>query len=139
MRNPEHNRARRGERGQAIVEFAFTALIFFTIIFGVVDLGRAIFEYNILASSAREGARMAIVHYYTDSDVTNRVVQSSAGFINSGDVTINPSGSRTCTSDPCPSVTVSVQHTFTPVTPLIGTLIGGSITLRASSTMVVER
>lgn len=132
-------RTNRAEPGQAMVEFAITALIFFTIIFGVIDLGRAIFEYNILSSSAREGARMAIVHYYTDTDVTNRVVQSSAGFIDSGDITISPSGSRSCTTDPCPSVTVSVQHTFTPVTPLIGNLIGGSITLRASSTMVVER
>lgn len=125
------------ETGQAMVEFALTALVFFTIIFGVIDLGRAIFEYNLLASSAREGARVAVIQSYTNSDVINRVVDSSAGFIGSGDVTI--SGSRSCNSDPCGSVTVSVQHTFTPVTPLIGTLTGGSITLRASSTMVMER
>jgi Flp pilus assembly protein TadG len=127
----------RFEIGQAMVEFAITALVFFTIIFGVIDLGRAIFEYNLLASSAREGARVAVISSYTDSDVINRAVDSSAGFIGSGDVTI--SGSRSCTTDPCGSVTVSIQHTFTPVTPLIGTLIGGSITLHASSTMVVER
>lgn len=138
MRNQQASvRQARYETGQAMVEFAFTALIFFTIIFGVIDLGRAIFEYNLLASSAREGARVAVISSYTDSDVINRVVDSSAGFIASGDVTI--SGSRSCTTDPCGSVTVSVQHTFTPVTPLIGTLIGGSITLHASSTMVVER
>lgn len=127
----------RVEIGQAMVEFALTALIFFTIIFGVIDLGRAVFEYNLLASSAREGARMAIIPSYTDTDVVNHTVASSAGFIGSGDVTI--SGSRSCNSDPCPSVTVSVQHSFTAVTPLIGTLIGDSITLHASSTMVVER
>ena len=138
MRNQQASvRQARYETGQAMVEFAFTALIFFTIIFGVIDLGRAIFEYNLLASSAREGARVAVISSYSDSDVINRVVDSSAGFIASGDVTI--SGSRSCTTDPCGSVTVSVQHTFTPVTPLIGTLIGGSITLHASSTMVVER
>ena len=123
--------------GQAMVEFAITALVFFTIIFGVIDLGRAVFEYNLLSSSAREGARVAVIHYYTDAQVTQRVVDSSAGFIGSGDVSM--SGSRSCTSDPCPSVTVTVRHTFTPVTPLIGTLIGGSITMTASSTMVVER
>jgi Flp pilus assembly protein TadG len=128
---------RRFETGQAMVEFALTALIFFTVIFGVIDLGRAVFEYNLLASSAREGARVAVIQNNTDSDVINRAVDSSAGFIGSGDVTI--SGSRSCTTDPCGSVTVSIQHTFTPVTPLIGTLIGGSITLHASSTMVMER
>lgn len=132
-----HVKHPRLETGQAMVEFAVTALLFFTIIFGVIDLGRAIFEYNLLASSAREGARVAVISSYTDSDVINRAVDSSAGFIDPGDVTI--SGTRSCTTDPCGSVTVSVQHTFTPVTPLIGTLIGGSITLHASSTMVVER
>ncbi len=120
-----------------MVEFALTALVFFTIIFGIIDLGRAVFEYNLLSSSAREGARMAIIHSYSDADVTARVVDSSSGFISSGDVAI--SGSRTCNSDPCPTVTVTVRHTFTPVTPLIGTIIGGSITMTASSTMVVER
>jgi hypothetical protein len=80
---------------------------------------------------------VAVIQNNTDSDVINRAVDSSAGFIGSGDVTI--SGSRSCTTDPCGSVTVSIQHTFTPVTPLIGTLIGGSITLHASSTMVMER
>jgi Flp pilus assembly protein TadG len=138
MRNRRaSNNQRRFETGQAMVEFALTALIFFTIIFGVIDLGRAIFEYNLLASSARAGARVAVIQNNPDSDVINRAVDSSAGFIGSGDVTI--SGSRSCTTDPCGSVTVSIQHTFTPVTPLIGTLIGGSITLHASSTMVVER
>jgi Flp pilus assembly protein TadG len=130
-------RESRSQAGQAMVEFALTALVFFTIIFGVIDLGRAVFEYNLLASSAREGARLAIVQSYSNTDVINKTVSSSAGFIGSGDVTI--SGSRTCNSDPCPSVTVRVQHTFSSVTPLIGTLIGGSITLRASSTMVMER
>lgn len=122
-----------------MVEYAITALIFFIIIFGVIDLGRAIFEYNLLASSAREGARMAVIQSNSDTAVINRAVDSSAGFISSGDVAI--SGSRTCNAIPCPKVTVTVQHTFTPVTPLIGTLIGGSgtITMKASSTMVVER
>ena len=137
MRGLAPARTWRHESGQSLVEFAFTALLFFLIIFGVVDLGRAVFEYNLLASSAREGARMASIPSYSTSDVVSRVVQSSAGVIASGDVSV--SGSRVCNTDPCPTVTVTVQHTFTPVTPLIGTLIGGSITMTASSTMVVER
>jgi Flp pilus assembly protein TadG len=137
MSEPTTPTIRGGQTGQAIVEFAFTALIFFTIIFGVIDLGRAIFEYNLLASSAREGARMAIIQSYSNTDVINRTVDSSSNFIGSGDVTV--SGTRTCTSIPCPKVTVRVQHTFTPLTPVIGSLIGGSITLTASSTMVMER
>lgn len=139
MRFEAGGKLRRGQAGQSMVEFAFTALIFFTLIFGVVDFGRAVFEYNLLASSAREGARMAIIQSYSNNDVINRTVSSSAGLLASNEVTI--SGSRACNAVPCPTVTVTVQHTFTPVTPLIATLIGGSgnITLTASSTMVVER
>lgn len=127
----------RDQSGQAFAEFAIGAIVFFIIIFGVLDLGRAVLEYNLLANSAREGARTAVIQSYTNTQVIDQAVNTSGGFISSGDVTI--SGSRTCSSDPCPSVTVTVQHTFNPVTPLIGTLIGGSITMSASSTMVVER
>ena len=82
---------------------------------------------------------MAIEQQYTDDQVKAWTAQQSAGLLTDDDVTV--SGSRTCNAVPCPSVTVTVQHTFTPVTPLIGTLIGGSgsITMTASSTMVVER
>jgi Flp pilus assembly protein TadG len=120
-----------------MVEFALVGMMFFIILFGLLDLGRAVFQYNLLASSAREGARVAVLQSNTDSDVIDRVVQSSAGMLSSGNVSIG--GSRTCSAVPCPSVTVTVQHQFSPVTPLIGTLIGGSISMTASSTMVVER
>ena len=120
-----------------MVEFALVGMTFFIIIFGVFDLGRAVYQYNLLSSSAREGARVAVLQSNTDDDVIDRAVQSSAGMLTSGDVTI--SGSRTCSAVPCPSVTVTVSNEFSPVTPLIGTLIGGSISMTASSTMVVEK
>lgn len=120
-----------------MVEFALVGMTFIIIIFGVIDLGRAVFQYNLLASSAREGARVAVLQSNTDGDVIDRAVQSSAGMLTSDDVTI--SGSRTCSAVPCPSVTVTVSHEFKPVTPLIGMLIGGDISMTASSTMVVER
>lgn len=133
------SRMRKIETGQSMAEFAIAVLVFLIILFGVIDLGRAVFEYNDLANSAREGARMAIEQQYTDDQVKAWTAQQSAGLLTDDDVTV--SGSRTCNAVPCPSVTVTVQHTFTPVTPLIGTLIGGSgsITMTASSTMVVER
>lgn len=122
-----------------MVEFALTALVFFMIVFGVIDLGRVVFEYNLISNSAREGARMAVMQNRTDAEVIAQAANTSAGMVSSDDVSI--SGSRVCTSIPCPSVTVTVQHTFVPATPLIGTIIGGSgtILLTASSTMVVER
>lgn len=130
-------RLREKQAGQAMVEFAIAGLLFFYILFGILDFGRAMFQYNNLASSAREGARAAIVQGVTDDQVKAYTVNASAGLLTTDDVTI--SGSRSCSSVPCPSVTITVQHTFTPITPLIGNLIGGPITMTASSTMVVER
>lgn len=137
MRSKHRNLARRNHSGQSMVEFALVAMTFFIILFGLIDFGRAIFEYNLLASSAREGARAAIMQSNTNTDVINRAVGSSAGLLGPADVTI--SGTRTCSAIPCPSVTVTVQHSFSPVTPLIGAAIGNSIMMTASSTMVVEK
>ncbi len=125
------------ERGTNLVEFAIIATAFLLLVFGTIDLGRAVFQYNMLASSAREGARVAIIQSNTNTQVTNRAVASSANLLAAGDVTI--SGTRTCAAQPCGTVTVAVRRTFTPVTPLIAGIVGSSLTLTASSTMVVER
>ena len=53
---------RRKRRGQALVEFAFVAPIFFFLLFGIIEGGRFIFYYETLNNATREGARYAIVH-----------------------------------------------------------------------------
>ena len=47
------------ERGQAVVELALTLPIFMLIVFGMLDLGRAVYMSNNLAAIARDGARIA--------------------------------------------------------------------------------
>src|SRR5690242_12105624 len=51
-----------GERGQAMVEFALVAPIFFLLLFAIIEGGRFIFYYETLNNATREGARYAIVH-----------------------------------------------------------------------------
>src|SRR4029077_16030542 len=46
--------------GQSMVEFAILAPIFFLLLLGTIDLGRAIYIYNTISDAAREGARAAI-------------------------------------------------------------------------------
>ena len=55
-------RRRRRSRGQALVEFALVAPIFFLMLFAIIDFGRFIYYVQILNNAAREGARYAIVH-----------------------------------------------------------------------------
>src|SRR2546428_11114456 len=55
-------RARQGERGQALVEFALLLPLMLLIITGLFDVARAVWQENTLAYAAREGTRYAIVH-----------------------------------------------------------------------------
>jgi Flp pilus assembly protein TadG len=56
---PRHERR---SRGQAMVEFALVAPIFFLLLFSIIEFGRAIYYVQMLNNAAREGARYAIVH-----------------------------------------------------------------------------
>jgi Flp pilus assembly protein TadG len=62
---------RRHERGATIAEAAVTALTLFTLILGVIDLGRAYSMYQNLTNAAREGARFAVA-----PDPTTQVLPS---------------------------------------------------------------
>lgn len=56
---------RRGpgrSRGQAMVEFALVAPLFFLLLFSIIEFGRAVYYIQMLNNAAREGARYAIVH-----------------------------------------------------------------------------
>jgi Flp pilus assembly protein TadG len=50
---------RRGQRSQALIEFALVSPVLLLLLFGIVDIGRAIFYYDTLSHAAREGARTA--------------------------------------------------------------------------------
>ena len=60
-RRPGSGDPRRG-RGQALVEFALVAPVFFLAFFAILEAGRFMFYYESLNNATREGARYAIVH-----------------------------------------------------------------------------
>jgi hypothetical protein len=51
--------ARRGQRSQALIEFSLVSPILLLLLFGIVDIGRAVFYLDTLNHAAREGARTA--------------------------------------------------------------------------------
>lgn len=55
-------RQRGRARGQALVEAALVAPLFFLILFGIIDLGRVIWANDVVSNAAREGARFASVN-----------------------------------------------------------------------------
>jgi Flp pilus assembly protein TadG len=49
------------QRGVALVELAIALSLLVTIVFGITEFGRAIFQYNTLAKSVRDAARFLAV------------------------------------------------------------------------------
>lgn len=64
----------RDERGATLVEFAIGATVFLTVMFGVIEFGRALWTHNALADAARRGARYAVNHPTTDAAAVKNVV-----------------------------------------------------------------
>ena len=136
---------RRGQRGQNIVEFALVGLVFFLIVMGIFDFGRAILYYNMLSNAAREGARVGIIPNTPKDKICTAVIAHTQlpnapqipGACETGDLTVTvlPDGSTVAGQ----SVQVTVTYGFTPITPLIAAFTGDPLTLSASSTMYVEQ
>jgi Flp pilus assembly protein TadG len=48
------------QRSQALIEFALISPVLLLLLFGIVDIGRAVFYYDTINHAAREGARTAV-------------------------------------------------------------------------------
>lgn len=73
---------REGERSQALIEFALISPVLLLLVFGIIDIGRAVFYYDTIAHAAREGAREAIgasSPLPTDASVLTAVQQQLVG------------------------------------------------------------
>jgi hypothetical protein len=71
-----------GQRSQALIEFALVSPVLLLLLFGIVDIGRAIFYYDTLNHAAREGARSAIrasSQLPTNADVLGTVTAQMVG------------------------------------------------------------
>jgi hypothetical protein len=71
-----------GQKSQALIEFALVSPVLLLLLFGIVDIGRAIFYYDTLNHAAREGARAAIrasSQLPTNADVRSTVTAQMVG------------------------------------------------------------
>ena len=58
-----HSSPNHRQRGVAAVEFAIVCLLFFTILFGILEFGRMLYVYNTMQEVTRRGARAAVVRW----------------------------------------------------------------------------
>lgn len=125
-----------GEVGQSVVEYALGLSLSLLLIMGVVDFGRAFFLFNLVASTAREGARYATIGSRTSAAIVT-YAQQQAGI---GGLTVSVV-SRGTAGNPASPAVIEVSTTFSPITPLIGAICcsGGPLPLAARSSMFVEQ
>jgi len=64
----------RDDRGAAVIEFALVVPLLLLLLFGIIDMSRAFYTLNNLASAVREGARQAAVMSTDPSLVANRAI-----------------------------------------------------------------
>ncbi len=112
--------ARRAQVGAAIVEFALVALIFFTLLIGIMEFGRWLFTLNAANEATRLGARLAVVCSISDAQDIKARMHQVAGGIPVGKMIIEYLPSS-CDESNCKTVTVRLNGaTFSPLIPLMG-------------------
>ena len=97
----------RDRSGISSVEFALVAVVFFILVFGVIDFSRAMWEWNAAAKATHWGVRYAIVNDMVSiklADFQGGSVGVDAGTsVSVGAVTGSPLGTATftCTNTGC--------------------------------------
>lgn len=125
------------QRGVAAVEFAIVSSLLFTVLFGVMEMGRLLWTWNAAVEATRFGARLAVVCDLNDSHIKSRMISRLPSLANSNIVVtyLNPpAANNTCTTATCKAVQVSLtgytHNTIIPFVPLSLTLPPFGTTLR---------
>jgi Flp pilus assembly protein TadG len=75
MKNRQNNHARR-QRGVAAVEFALLLIPMLILGFGIVEYGRAVYQYNTVVKSVRSAVRVLSQHNPDDAGYAARITQA---------------------------------------------------------------
>jgi hypothetical protein len=149
------------ERGQSLVEFAVSAIVILLLLVGIADFGRAFFTYLAMRDAAQEGAAYGSIcprHY---SQIIDRVLYTSDSPVDLADAStirvecdywldenedgiMDPGETLACNSGFIPVAGTGIQirvlyDDFVITTPLLGSIIGQSISLQAEVTDTILR
>jgi len=116
------------ERGDSLAEFALIIPVLLLIVIAILDFGRAIYAYGVVANCAREGARYGAIQGHDDEGIEARVREAAVG-LDRSESTLTIDITRTITT-----VHVAVGYNFELITPLVAQVIGRSSFPLASST-----
>ena len=123
--------------GGEIVEIALVLPLLFFLIFGIINGGLAIFDYNTLAAATREGARCGSVLGNKSetpidqarADIIACVKKYAVGL----SLTSDPEVVYDPDNNPGSKVIVTTRFTFTPIAPFFGL----SIPMASKASMII--
>jgi Flp pilus assembly protein TadG len=136
---------RRGEEGQALIEFAFAITVFMMAFIGLLDLAHGVFVYNGVSQAAREIARETSVHpgdgAIGASTETVAMVSIQRGLVPRLQTPVYQCVDIAGTAvpgdcEPGDWVRVTVTTVFQPALPLLAVL--GPFTLSSSSSAEIQ-
>ena len=123
-------------RGVATVEFAIVAPLFFLLVLGCIELGRALMVQQILTNASRAGARVAVTLSGTKSAAIAAASDFAQGAsVDSVNVDVVPDPSAASAGE---MITVTVTVPFEDVTWVPAPWFMGGTTLSATSVMRKE-
>ena len=116
------------QKGVATVEFALIASLLFSLLFGVIEMGRILYYMNSAAEATRLGARVAVVCDMIDpkkpADPTLKAIttrmQSMLPILAPSNIKIDYFPKKSlCTQATCESVKVTINLTVNTFIPFI--------------------
>jgi Flp pilus assembly protein TadG len=109
-------RNRRGEKGQALVEFTLLVPVFLVLAFAIVDFGMGFYSWITITNGAREGARLGAV-LATEQEIVDQVYEAVDVPDEGTNLTVTVTNAQ---GQPGESVEVRVDYDYELITPLAG-------------------
>lgn len=114
LRTPPRDAIIERQCGSAIVEFAIVAVLFFALLFGIIDFGRLLFAWNAATEATRFGARVAVVCDKATPDQVHDRMRKIIPELPNANIQINwyePEGTlnNSCTPATCKGVEVRIS------------------------------
>jgi Flp pilus assembly protein TadG len=133
---PRTGRLAKLRRGAAVVEFAIVAPVFFMMVIGFIEFGRALMVQQVLVNASRVGARMASTTGATTTAVQSAVSSYATSVAVPGvTVTVSPNPATAAAGT---AITVTATVPFSSVSWMSTPWFLGGKTLRANSQMRKE-
>jgi Flp pilus assembly protein TadG len=131
----------RNPAGQTMAEFAMVASVFFLLLFCIIEMSYAVYNYNTVCTAAREAVRYAIVHSPTSATpaTTAQIQQiaiNSAVSLNPSHLTVNVSWPADANLPSQQDAQVQVSYQYQLLIPFRSAL---TLTLASTSQMLVSQ